>query len=373
MNRNLKLILVLGVALVLVAGLVGAKSSKYSRGGWLGIYMQTVDEDIAEAFGLEVDHGVIVNGVVEDSPAEEAGLKEEDIIVSFAGEKIWESDDISDALEDYGEGDKVELVIIRDGDKMTLNVTLEDDDGDRDYEWVYRTLGSHGAIDIISGIKPPKAPKALRAPRAPRVIEYREHRGYMGVSISGLSKQLGEYFGVEKGRGALITEVVEDSPAMEAGLKAGDVIVNIEGERITDPGDVTDIMEDFEEGDEIEVTVMRDKSEKNIKLEVGEYDHDDHGLFRFYGDHDFDFNFDFESLRGLQGLRWLHDVDDDADYYFDAKNKYFDSKDFKNDLRKEIQELEKELQSLKKSEFKELQKEMEKLKKELKEIRLKLD
>ena len=82
MNNYFKTGLITICALVLIVGSAIAGKQQVGSGGWLGVYMQSVDYDLAEAFELPINYGVIVNRVMDDSPAEEAGLKEEELFLT---------------------------------------------------------------------------------------------------------------------------------------------------------------------------------------------------------------------------------------------------------------------------------------------------
>src|SRR2546421_3554498 len=86
----------------------------------------------------------------------------------------------------------------------------------------------------------------------------------IGVSTQSLSKQLADYFGVKDG-GVLINSVSDNSPAAKAGLKAGDVITAIDGEKITSPGDITRVLGKKETGD-VSLTVVRDKNTRTVTV-----------------------------------------------------------------------------------------------------------
>src|SRR5574341_626211 len=100
------------------------KSAKESKTAWLGVMTQTVDKDISDAFDVDVDYGAIVNEVIEDSPAEKANLEEGDVIISFNGQKVWDSDDLTDFIEESESGAKASLGIIQIGREMTVDVEL---------------------------------------------------------------------------------------------------------------------------------------------------------------------------------------------------------------------------------------------------------
>ncbi len=206
------------VALGLVVGPATAKSYKGSKKAWLGVYTQTVDYELVETFDLPVKYGVVVNEVVEDSPAEEAGLEEEDVIIGFDGSKVTEADELVEMIDEHRPGDEVILTVIREGDEVELTVTLEKRSSYDKSIWISKSPGNKDYFFSFD--------------------YYDDERSYLGVSLLDLTSQLGDYFGVDKSRGALIAEVREDSPAEEAGLKAGDVIVSIDKDEIFDSEDV---------------------------------------------------------------------------------------------------------------------------------------
>lgn len=325
------------VVLGLVVGPATAKSYKASKKAWLGVHTQTVDYELVEMSDLPVKYGVVVNEVVKDSPADEAGLEEDDVIIGFDGSKITDADELVEMIDEHRPGDEVILTVMREGDEVELTVTLEKRPG---YDKSIRISKSLGNKDYFFS------------------FDYDDERTYLGVSLLDLTSQLGDYFSVDKGRGALITEVRDDSPAKEAGLKAGDVIVSIDEDKIFDSEDVRDLISEKEAGDKVEVTVVRDKKERRFSVEVAEAEEESdaysHILFRqFYGP---DFDFMLPKMKAKAKLRAIPriqplpglDLDD-----FPG----FDPDDF-DKLELEMKKLKKELKSL--------HKEMEELREKLK-------
>jgi C-terminal processing protease CtpA/Prc len=161
------------------------------------------------------------------------------------------------------------------------------------------------------------------------------NRARLGVRITGLSEQLGDYFGAEDGEGALITEVLEDTPAEKGGLKAGDVITRIEGEDIESTSDVYEALEDRKAGDQVDVRVLRKGQKKTIKVELEEPEEWHAGVWAPK----------IEKFKGPHG-------DVDVKVFSD-----FDQEEFQQELSQEMDQLRQELQELKK-ELKELRKEL---------------
>jgi len=235
-----------------------AKSSENSKTAWLGVMTQTVDDDIADAFDIEVDHGAIINEVIDDSPAEKANLKEGDVITSFNDQKVWDQDDLTDFVEDAEAGSKAALVVVRNGKEITVNVEL----GERARRdgWAFRSQDAPGAV-------------WFDGPDDMQVFHW-GGGGYIGVQLSDLTEQLASYFGVPGGEGVLITEVNKDSPAEKAGLMAGDVITGINDEEVSNYGDVKEIVSESDEGDKLKITIVRNKKEQSIEVTVAEADED---------------------------------------------------------------------------------------------------
>ncbi|RMF67609.1 MAG: PDZ domain-containing protein [Calditrichaeota bacterium] len=95
-------------------------------------------------------------------------------------------------------------------------------------------------------------------------------RPRLGAEVHELNADLAAYFHVEENGGALITDVFEDSPAEDAGLKAGDVIVKVDDEEISDPDDLTDTLEEYEEGDVVTVEFVRNGKKQKVEVELEE-------------------------------------------------------------------------------------------------------
>jgi serine protease Do len=305
-------LLVLPVALLLV--LMMATTLSAAKRPWLGVYMQNVTDELAEAFDLTEDYGVIVNEVVADSPAEKAGLKQGDVIIGWDRRDIDDTGELTGLVSDSEVGDKVTLRVVRDGKELEVPVVIGERDEPRRY--------SHRGRDYDLN-----------------TLFHNRYTG-IGVSLQSLSGDLGEYFGVPSGEGALITKVYDDSPAEDAGLKTGDVIVKVDDEPVDDPSDVNYMLEEHKVGDKVDLTIMRDRSEQTFAVEVDEIESPQfHGL---------------ESLRNLPGL-FNYDHSQSVPYHF-----WYSPPSSEDD---------EELQS----EMKALQKEMEKLQKELKSLKERLD
>jgi serine protease Do len=324
--KNIVLTSLLVVA-VLAMVFTGAEAKKgdtpkaeVAKKTFLGVYLQDLDEDTQEALDLKSDRGALVEGVVDGSPADKAGLKEQDVIVSLGGDKIDDSDQLRAAISDHQPGDEVDLVVLRNGREKSLKIELgSSDDLAEDIERTYQKafeieIPEPGDVQTYSFSIP-----SFNRPR-------------MGVQIAELTEQLGDFFGVKGGKGALITEVVEQSPAQKAGLKAGDVIVRIGDEKIDGTSDVYRALEDRERGDKVNVEVVRNQGRESHTATV-ELEGPQKGKM-----HADTWNFKAPKMRGLQSP----DVKVFTDKSFDRDELRQEMKK----LRQEMEELKKELQEL---------------------------
>jgi serine protease Do len=228
------------------------------RRGFLGVHIEDVTEEKASELKLAEPHGALVTEVEDGSPAAAAGLKEGDVVVAYQGNRVESAAALMRMVRETPPGREVKIQYSRDGSVRSAEVRLADRGGRRGgraWSW-----GPMPPIEI-----PELHLDKLRIPEIRRHVVV--HRPRLGVVIEDLTPQLAEYFGVKEGEGILVTEVLDGYPAEKAGLKAGDVIVRIGGEKIEDASDIRDALED--RGDEtVDVTVVRDRAERTIQVKL---------------------------------------------------------------------------------------------------------
>jgi C-terminal processing protease CtpA/Prc len=207
------------------------------RPGYLGVMAEKLTpEDKAE---LKAAFGVKITEVVDDSPADKADLREEDVIQSINGDKIRNPDDLVGKVRGISPGKEIRIGIVRDGKPLEIKAETG------------RLRKSYG--DIGDGRQ-----------RVFRMTFPGSRR--LGARLTGLNDDLAEYFKVDEG--ALVLEVDEDGPAGLAGLKAGDVIVRIEDEDVSDPEDVSRALSDLEDGEDAELTIVRKGVKQTLEIEI---------------------------------------------------------------------------------------------------------
>lgn len=249
------------LALTALAALMVVPEAMARDRAFLGISSRSLSGRDARNLDLDRRDGALIERVYHDTAADEAGLKKGDVIVEFDGERVFDDSDLGDMIRDHDSGDEVTIEIIRDGKRKTLQATLGSQE-DRTFSGVLSGLGQGIFSDPDSD-----APMAFSFGSTWR-------RPQLGVNIMELNSQLAEYFEVEDQRGVLVTRVARRSAAADAGIEAGDVIVEVAGERVVRSGDISDALEG-RWGEDVVVEVVRKGSRREITVELGDKDDDD--------------------------------------------------------------------------------------------------
>ncbi len=236
--------------------------------GWLGVETAEISSEKAKELKLSAERGVLLTEIVSDSPAAKAGLKTNDVITEFNGQHVEGTVQFRRMIHEIPAGRTVQLTVWREGRSQTISVTLGESE--------------HRANSMVREF--PRGGWNIEMPRMPRVeiprFEWNEgaffmRRPMLGISADDLSGQLGSYFGAPDGEGVLVREVNSGSPAEKAGIKAGDVIIKIDGERVRTVGDLHEKM-GHKAGDETDkaekvtanVGLLRDRKETTVKVEI---------------------------------------------------------------------------------------------------------
>ncbi len=184
-----------------------------TRRGWLGVRIQNVDPDVAEAMGLKEAKGALITDVP-DGPAAKAGLKSGDVVLKFGDKPIKDTQELVKIVADTEVGKNVDVEIFRDGKEMTLPVEiglLEDD----------ATLASASPGDGTPDAAPPSEASVL------------------GMTLAPLTEEMRQRAGLDKNsRGLLVTAIDDGSDAFSKGLREGDLIAEVGQEPVATPDDM---------------------------------------------------------------------------------------------------------------------------------------
>jgi len=273
---NINYLLLTVVSIFIIAAVTNPGVAGPKGGGFLGVYLADIDDELKEAIDYMGD-GAYVENVADDSPAEKAGLEAGDVIIEFDGQKVKDSDQLRQIIGEAAPGGKVKIMVIRDGKKKTLKAEL----GERKEVDKKMIIMSSGG----------KKMKHMFRQDCDMIMSCDVNRGFLGVKLQDMSGQLEEYFGVKGG--ALIGEVVKDSPAEKAGLKAGDIIVEFSGRRVDDDKDLKYFIGKTEPEEEVEVVVNRKGKEQKFQVKLGKCTSECKKI-KMHGFHDGDFDIDID-------------------------------------------------------------------------------
>lgn len=221
---------------------------------FLGVGTEDISKENMGRYGLREVRGVGVIQVVKDSPAEKAGLKKDDVILRFDGESVTSVRKLNRLVGEATADQTVRLTISRGGSEQEVSVTLSKRN-------LANVFGAGIRDEVLRNIE--KGFPQINSGDGNFVFSFGSNRR-IGVSTQPLTKQLADYFGAKDG-GLLITSVNDNSPAAKAGLKAGDVITAVDGEKVTSSGDVSRVINKKEEGD-VTLTIIRDRNTRTFTL-----------------------------------------------------------------------------------------------------------
>jgi len=225
----------------------------YAAGrSYLGVDIKDVTADRVRALKLKDERGVEITMVDADAPAGKAGLREHDVILEFNGTAVESEEQLRRLIRETPPGRTVALGISRDGAPMKVNVQLADHSAVVAQSWPHVAIPSLPPMgDLHNGMDIPS-------------IQIQTYSSVLGAQTENLTRQLGEYFGVKDGEGILIRSVEKGSAAEKGGLKAGDVIIKADNEKLNDRSDLTHILRSHRKGGKLNLVVMRDKKEQTI-------------------------------------------------------------------------------------------------------------
>jgi serine protease Do len=189
--------------------------------GWLGVVIQDITPDLAEAFDLEDQRGALVSKVVKDGPAEAAGIQRDDVIREFDGQPIDDFGDLPRIVATTPVDKKVEVVVLRKGKRKTLH-------------------------PVIGVLDEPELKKLASAEKGDAEA--------FGMRVQNLTPELADQLGLEEAEGVLVSAVDPAGPAREADVRRGDVIVEVNHQEVKD---TKELQAQLEEADDRALLLIR--------------------------------------------------------------------------------------------------------------------
>ena len=315
--------------------------------GWLGVMLKQVKKKIAGKTDIEESKGAYVSDVIDDSPADKAGIEAGDIIIAFDNIEIDDPSDLTDAMRETKPGDMAKVTILRGDKQMTMDVKLGESKG-RKKVIVKKIRMPQAAKGLALKKRYQNQAKNMRFHASPDMIWH--SRGLYGFQLETLNEQLGEYFGAPEGEGVLIKKVVEDSDAAKAGFKAGDVIIKAGKKTVEETGDFKHVLGAYDAGENIPVQILRKGKKMTIDLTAKEAEDHDMLMERFElgGPNSYRFFHRGDDFEGLEDLEDMDiDIDIDMDELHDGvkemrimlNGKELELDELQDELREHLEEL----------------------------------
>ncbi|MGI9433788.1 MAG: Do family serine endopeptidase [Geminicoccaceae bacterium] len=202
--------------------------------GWLGVHIQSIDDDLAKGLGLEQTHGALIAKVTEDGPAAAFGIEQGDVILSFAGAPIETLRDLTRAVADTKPGSETEVVLWRNGAETRLSVEI----------------GLMPSERVMASAETPD--EALD--EAPK----------LGLALAALDSEARRNLDLPGDfDGAVVTKVQPGGPAAEKGVREGDVIIEVDNQAVLGPQTVADAVSAASERGENAILLLIKRGEQD--------------------------------------------------------------------------------------------------------------
>jgi serine protease Do len=204
--------------------------------GWLGVYIQDINSELANALGLSSPNGVLISGVQENSPAEKAGLKSEDVVLKFNDRPVKNSQELRTLVASAGPDTKIRLGILRDGKDKEIEAKL----GELTEEVAASSENTEASQNV-------------------------------GMQVSDITPQLVEKYNLKVEKDAVvITDVENGSVADQSNLKPGDVILKVNRQTVKSVSDYNKILKSTKPGETLLLYIQRDEARIFVAFTIPE-------------------------------------------------------------------------------------------------------
>jgi serine protease Do len=226
-------------------------SGLLSSGTYLGVNLCEISSDRARELKLKEAYGVEITRVEDGSPAEKAGLKSGDVVLEYNGQRVEGMEQFGRLVRETPPGREAKLLISRNGATQTVAATLQT-----------RKLKNFAAVMPnfdMPQMRMPDVPQIFTTWRSP----------VLGVEAESLGSQLGAYFGVKEG--VLVRSVAPDTAAEKAGIKAGDVIIKVDGSTVTTPNELVSAIHAAASKKSFPVDLVRERHETSLTVTIEDH------------------------------------------------------------------------------------------------------
>jgi len=203
--------------------------------GWLGVSIQDIDKNLAKAMGIGILDGAIISQVLNNSPADENGILDQDIVIAINEKEVSNSSQLKNMVSSFRPGENVKFKILRENEEIIINVVLGERPSEEDLAEVYKTGNSY--YDIL------------------------------GLMVVEVSSEFAKEKNIDVNDGVVVKKVKENSSSSNE-IKSGDVISKIGRKKVTSINDYHSLLKQYEKGDSVLLLVKRNGSSRFVALEI---------------------------------------------------------------------------------------------------------
>jgi serine protease Do len=219
-------------------------------GAYLGVNLCEVPSDRARELKLKEAYGVEITRVEDGSPAEKAGLKSGDVVLEYNGQRVEGMEQFGRLVRETPPAREVKLLISRNGATQTVTATVQT-----------RKLKTMAGVMPNFDVNMPE----MHIPDMPQIFTT-WRSPVLGVEAESLGSQLAAYFGVKDG--VLVRSVAKDTAADKAGIKAGDVIIKVDGSTVTTPNELVSALHSASSKNSFPIDLVRDRHETSVNVTI---------------------------------------------------------------------------------------------------------
>jgi hypothetical protein len=258
------------LAVILASALCAGAAETKEKVAWLGVQVGKADETLREQLKLSRGAGLTVNEVVAKSPAEEAGLKQYDVLEKLDDQLLFNGEQLAGLVRSHKPGDKVALSIIRQGQAQKVEATLGETEAPKAAEF-----GGFGEATFFGPDGPrvhvlKELQKQFTLPTLGLKTCREKPEAFLGVEARRVDGSLAAQLGLKEDTGVLVGHVVDESPAEKAGLKEHDVIVKLDGESVEGPSDLIKRIQKHKKGDKVKLELLRGGKPQEVEATLAE-------------------------------------------------------------------------------------------------------
>lgn len=234
----------------------------FSSGGWLGVGVSEVSSAKVKELKLPEERGAVLGKIVPDSPAAKAGLQENDVVLEVNGQRVEGAEQFRRMIHEIPSGRTANLTVWRGGRSQNIKVTLSKPDSSK-----LKVIPQLPKSFSFSMPELKVMPDLSGLDRLRTFTMVSPGHPLLGIDAESLEGEFGRFFGAPDGEGILVREVFAGSPA-KAGLKVGDVITSMDGDRIRSASELREKLLTKKEDKPIQLGVLRNRSEITVSVEL---------------------------------------------------------------------------------------------------------